>query len=75
VEEHTSTMNNDFWNIVPRLEGKSIMSSRLLYKIMHVADDMIEKFKSRFLVRGFSQREGVDYEETFVVVFRYIEYP
>jgi hypothetical protein len=35
----------------------------------------IEKFKVRFVVRGFSQREGVDYEETFALVARYTKQP
>jgi len=51
-----------------RLEGKSVVSFRWLYKIKHVADGNIEKFKTRFLARGFSHREGVDYEETFSLV-------
>jgi hypothetical protein len=38
VEEYTSIMKNDVWDIVPRLEGKSVVSSRWLYKIKHVAD-------------------------------------
>jgi hypothetical protein len=67
----TSIMKNDVWDIVPRSEGKSFVSSRWLYKIKHVADGSIEKFKARFVVRGFSQREGVDYEETFTPVTRY----
>jgi hypothetical protein len=71
VEEYTSIMKNDVWDIVPRPEGKSVVSSRWLYKIKHVADGNIEKFKARFVVRGFSQREGVDYEETFAPVARY----
>jgi hypothetical protein len=65
VEEYTSIMKNDVWDIVPRPEGKSVVSSRWLYKIKHVVDGSIEKFKVRFVARGFSQREGVDYEETF----------
>jgi hypothetical protein len=75
VEEYTSIMKNDVWDIVPRSEGKSIVSSRWLYKIKHVADGSIEKFKARFVARGFSQREGVDYKETFALVARYIEQP
>jgi hypothetical protein len=59
--EYTSTMKNDVWDIVPRLEGKSVVSSKWLYKIKHVAHGSIEKFKVRFVARGFCQREGMDY--------------
>jgi hypothetical protein len=71
VEKHTSIMKNDIWDIVSRPKGKSVVSSKWLYKIKHVADGSIEKFKAIFLARGFSQREGVDYEETFAPVARY----
>ena len=35
------------------------------------ADGNIEKYKSRLLECGFSQKEGIDYEETFAHVARY----
>jgi hypothetical protein len=48
------------------------VSSRWLYmNINHVADGSINKFKERFVVRGFSRKEGVEYEETFSLVARY----
>ena len=72
MEEYSSIMKNDVWEVVPRPEGKSIVTSRWLYKIKHVADGSIEKFKARFVARGFSHVEGVDYEETFALVARYI---
>jgi hypothetical protein len=31
----------------------------------------MEKYKARFIARGFSQKEGEDYDETFVHVSKY----
>jgi hypothetical protein len=64
-------MKNDVWDIVPRPEGKSVVTSKWIYKIKHTADGSIEKHKARFVARGFSQVEGIDYEETFAPVARY----
>ena len=64
-------MKNDVWDVVPRPEGTSIVTSKWIYKIKHVADGSIEKHKARFVARGFSQKEGIDYEETFAPVARY----
>ena len=43
-----------------------------IYKIKPAADGSIDKYKARFMVRGFSQLEGFDYEETFAPTARYI---
>jgi hypothetical protein len=37
-----------------RPEGKSVVTSRWLYKIKYAANGNIEKYKARFVVRGFS---------------------
>ena len=42
-----------------------------IYKIKHDADESIEKYKARFMAREFSQKEGINYEETFSPVARY----
>jgi hypothetical protein len=71
IEEYQSIMKNDVWDIVPRPKEKSVVTSKWLYKIKHATDGSIEKFKARFVARGFSQKEGIDYEETFAPVERY----
>ena len=63
-----SFMKNDVWDIVPRLEGKSIVNSKWIFKFKHAAYGNIVKHKARFVARGFSQKEGIDYAETFVPV-------
>jgi hypothetical protein len=69
--EYQSIINNDVWEIVPRPNKKYVVSSEWLYKIKHAADGSIEKYKARFVACGFSQKEGIDYEEMFSLVARY----
>ena len=54
IEEYKSIMKNDVWDVVPRPEGNSDITSKWIYKIKHDADDSIEKYKARFVARGFS---------------------
>jgi hypothetical protein len=70
-EEYDSIMSNYVWEVVPRPEGKSVVTSRWLYKIKDVADGSIEKHKAQFVARGFSQVEVIDYDETFTLITRY----
>ena len=42
------------WDVVPRPEGNSVVTSKWIYKIKHAADSSIEKYKERFVARGFS---------------------
>jgi hypothetical protein len=71
TEEYQSIVKNDVWEIVPRLKRKDVVSSIWIFKIKHDVDGSIEKYKERFVAHGFSQKEGIDYEETFSPVARY----
>jgi hypothetical protein len=71
IEDYQSIMKNDVRDIVPRPKGKFVMTSKWIYKIKHKDDGSIEKQKVRFFARGFSQVEGIDYEEKFTLVARY----
>jgi hypothetical protein len=71
TKEYQSIINNDVWEIVPRPKNKDVVSSKWIYKIKHVSYRSIEKHKARFVARGFSQKDGIDYKETFSPIARY----
>ena len=71
VEEYDSIIQNSVWDVVPRSEDTSMVSSQWLYKVKQAADGSVEKHKARFVARGFSQVEGIDYDETFAPIERY----
>ena len=50
-------MKNDVWDVVPRPEGKSVVSSKWIYKIKHAVDGSIKKYKEIFVARGFSRKK------------------
>jgi hypothetical protein len=72
TEEYQSIMKNNVWEVVLKPKNKDVVSSKWIYKIKHTTNESIEKHKARFMTRGFSQNEGIDYEETFAPVTRYI---
>ena len=52
AEEYASIMKNYVWEVMPMPEGKSVVTSRWLYKIKYFVDESIEKYKARFVARG-----------------------
>ena len=55
----------------PKTQREVSLTSKWFYKIKHAAEGSIEKYKARFVAQGFSQKEGIDYEETFAPIARY----
>ena len=71
VEEYQSIIRNDVWEMVPTPKYKSVVSSKWIFKTKNSINGSIEKYKEIFIARGFSQKEGIDYEDTFSLVARY----
>ena len=48
-----------------------MITSKWIYKVKFSADGSVEKCKARFVAKGFSQKEGLNYDETVAPVARY----
>jgi hypothetical protein len=64
-EELKSMSSNDVWDLVEILDGAKWVGCKWVYKIKYYSKGKIERFKVRLVVKGFTQREGIDYIETF----------
>ena len=54
VEEYSSIMQNDVWEVVPRPTDRAVVGSCWIYKIKHGVDGSIEKYRARFVAKEFS---------------------
>jgi hypothetical protein len=70
MEAYQSTLRTEY-KTHEIFERKFAVTCKWIYKIKHIVDGNIERHKMRFVARGFSQMEGIDYEETFAPIARY----
>lgn len=56
------------YEVVPRPKGRKVVGSRWVFRIKRGPDGAILKYKARIVAQGFTQIEGVDYDETFAPV-------
>nr|GFC58950.1 retrovirus-related Pol polyprotein from transposon TNT 1-94 [Tanacetum cinerariifolium] len=56
--------------LVPRPEGKSVIKTKWIFKNKKDEGSFIIQNKARLVAVGYSQQEGIDYDETFAPVAR-----
>ena len=66
-EEYDAIMRNQTWELVELLENKVPIGSKWLFTSKFKADGT---YKERLVTKGYSQKGGIDYEDTFAPVSR-----
>ena len=69
--EMDSIHTNDVWDLVELPPDRKTVGSKWVFKRKITADGSIERHKARLVAQGFSQKKGLDYDETFSPVFRF----
>ena len=61
---------NDVWTLVPRPEGEHIIGTKWIFRNKTDEEGNVIRNKAQRIAQGYSQMEGVDYDETFADVAR-----
>ena len=69
--EVKSLNDNKVYTVVDRPSGQKVVSARWVLRRKLLPDEKLDKLKARIVAKGFTQREGIDYEETFPPTVRF----
>jgi hypothetical protein len=69
-DEYGALMSNGTWELVSRPRGSNVVTGKWIFTHKLRADGSFDRYKARWVLRGFTQRPGVDYDETFSPVVK-----
>jgi len=64
-DEMESMSTNEVWDLEPIPKGAKTVGCKWVYKTKYDSQGNIERHKARLVAKHFTQREGIDYNETF----------
>jgi hypothetical protein len=70
-EEYVALLANHTWDLVPCPPGTNVVTGKWLFRHKLTSDSSLDRYKTRWVLRGFTQRPGVDYDETFSPIIKF----
>lgn len=56
---------NNTWTLVDKPKDKNVLPGKWVYRVKYDADGQVDKYKARYVAKGFAQVEGLDFFETY----------
>ena len=63
--EMESMYSNSVWTLIEAPKGVKPIGCKWIYKRKRGPDKKVETFKARLVAKGYTQKQSIDYEETF----------
>nr|KYP42598.1 Retrovirus-related Pol polyprotein from transposon TNT 1-94 [Cajanus cajan] len=69
-DEFNALMKNGTWSLVPPQPHYNVIRNKWVFRIKRNTDGSIARHKARMVAKGFHQRPGLDFKETFSPVIK-----
>ena len=69
-EEIEALHKNHTWELVILPTGQKAIGNKCVYKIKQDSNDQVERYRARLVVKGYTQKEGVDFHDIFSPMVR-----
>jgi hypothetical protein len=70
TEEYLALLGNDTWDLVPPPRNANIVFGKLVFRHKLKPNGSLDRYKAHWVLRGFSQEQGIDFDETFSPVVK-----
>ena len=68
-EEMNSLWKNDTYELIELPKGRKALKNKWLFKLKN-DDEKLLKYKARLVVKGFDQKQGIDFDEIFSSIIK-----
>ncbi|GJT73269.1 ribonuclease H-like domain-containing protein [Tanacetum coccineum] len=71
-KEMDALYRNDNWEICDLPKDRKSIGGKWVFKIKYKSNGEIERYKARYVVKGYNQKEGINFDETFLPVVKIV---
>ena len=69
-EEFDAHVRNGTWELAPLNSVQNIVGCKWIFRIKRIPDGSMDRYKAWLVAKGFHQRPGLDYHDTFSPVVK-----